>query len=271
MRALEQILNERSRQSSEFRAEADRLRQKAQAPLIELLKKDERVARGVRQLRRLAERARTGRRLVPPPIPKLAPGIASGSLSTVSTPPYFMAFGMGNGTGDRSASQDGHFSFNIRGDGHGSWAWVGVAIPFRPLFPWVRIAPFASYSYGWAALGTVFSAHTEGYVGVHIHRYDGNWKDPDPAHPDIRSSLASLWNYTAGANAQDDGTGLFSSRSEATPVFPMDTNSNYLVWAICQGACDDSGTQVFGFSVGTAAISVNASWILVEQSDRPFP
>src|SRR5262249_5754531 len=199
--ALRRQLDERARTRLAIRADSERRRLKTQAPLIDLMRGDKRVTEGLRDMQKLARQLRSRRVLRTPPLPKMGPRIAAGSIWSFTNPPFQFFHAMGGGGDSRfNADPDGTFNWFITGNGQGSWAWAGVGLAYRPLFnrTLVRIAPLASYSYLWNAYGTIFSAHSEGHIGVHVHRYNLNWQDPDPNNPDMQTYRADLWDYTAG-------------------------------------------------------------------------
>ena len=270
---LRRQLDERARTRVAIRADTERRRLKTQAPLIDLMRGDKRVADGLRDMRQLARRQRQRRVLRTPPLLQMPPRIAagSGSIWSFTTPPFPFFHAMGGGGDSRfNGGSDGGFHFSIQGNGQGSWAWAGVGLAYHPLFQrtLVRIAPSASYSYVWNAFGDIFSAHSDGHIGIHVHRYNLNWQDPDPNNPDMQTYRADLWDYTAGEDrVNQEGDGYYSSWSQATPEIPLDGNSNYLLWAVCEGYCDDSGAQLLGFSFANGDLTVQTSWILLQQWD----
>jgi hypothetical protein len=273
--ALRRQLDEQARTRVAIRADTERRRLKMQAPLIDLMRRDKRVADGLRDMRQLARRQRQRRVLRTPRLLQMPPriGAAGGSILSVTFPPFPFVHAMGGGDSDFSAAADGGINFFIRGNGHGSWAWAGVGLAYRPLFQrtFVRIAPFASYSYVWNAFGYIFSAHSEGHIGIHVHRYNLNWQDPDPNNPDMQTYRADLWDYTAGEDrVNQEGDGNYSSWSQATPEIPLDGNSNYLLWVVCEGYCDDSGIRPFGYSIANGYLTVRTGWIVLQQSDISF-
>jgi hypothetical protein len=269
MAALRRQLDEQARTRVAIRADIERCRLKMQAPLIDLMRGDKRVADALREMRQLARRQRQRRVLRTPQLLQMPPRIAAGSISSFTTPPFPFVHAMGGGDSDFNADADGGFNFSIQGNGHGSWAWAGVGLAYHPLFQrtFVRIAPLASYSYAWEAFGYIFSAHSEGHIGVHVHRYNLNWQDPDPNNPDMQTYRADLWDYTGEDRVSENGGSYYSAWSQATPEIPLDGNSNYLLWAVCEGYCNDSGQNPFGYSIGGGELSVRTSGIFLQQSE----
>ena len=179
---LEQSLRQRARAAAALRAQADKLAQAANGPLIELLARDKRARAASEASARLVRRRKTGASSLSSPLKGLKAGVSSGSIVTVVTPPYDYEWtwnweepgSHGDPSADRSKGVWGGHTDNVAS------CAAGVGIYFRPVSEraWVRFIPNVNFGYYYVANSHYHTAYTSGFLGVFISSVDSAFRDP---------------------------------------------------------------------------------------------
>jgi hypothetical protein len=243
---LRQAITERESRRAALFSEQNKLRQHLYAPVLESIRSDPRSKKASKAL--AASQKRIGRDIIKlPAIPETAFDIIESSDSSLMvTDPYdpFFAEWHDNAIVAR-AMPDGYLEGAISpGDGSG-WVWAGVGFPLLPARDRVvTITPVMFYRYAFSAFGHFgVSAHCEGALGVHVHRYDGNWQDTG----EMENSHTTIWSHTTetGIVRPDPGNTVFEQPSQ----FFLRGDSNYLIWATLEVSGNCSSGFIFDSSV----------------------
>src|SRR5262245_11266463 len=194
---LKRSISDQQQKHHRLVMEQTKLRQEINAPILDLLKSDPRSKVASKALRKTYDRLRT-EAAVDLRAPKLAysvyhPGDADNVW--IAEPSYPLQHAIKDRADDLATSEDnGHLHCIVAPRDGKAWAWAGVGlhvIPRRDLN--VRVTPHMSYRYSFLGSGNWgVSAHCEGALGIHVHRYDGDWQDTD----DTQDFRTPLWSHT---------------------------------------------------------------------------
>jgi hypothetical protein len=244
------LLKRHIRERAERRkAERDAMRpllDRAQAPLLEVIKGDADAMRSIKALRKMITR----RKLKPTwkrPRIKVEPRMVSGSGFWLKAPPYDQPFQSASGAG--TATSDINAGTYYLGSGSGNWsaesAGLGMSFFSTEENPQQRVAALVQYDYAWLDASVWYTAHNDASSNIWV------WGDSEqnwvlqagnffPAWSD-----GTAWQQTHGSGG--DGSEQFGTES-LEAFFPAAANSSYFVWVWSEGSCDDAGGNFFGFS-----------------------
>jgi hypothetical protein len=252
---LRRTIQEREKQRNALHRECEAIARKINAPIIDLLKSDPRSAEGLKELDKL--RRRTKRPLPPlPKAPKVHANLGVGSVDTIIGAPYPNHHVVQNRAVGQ-ADDSGNLRGVVHPKGGGAWIWCGVGIPFQPLWSktQVSITPSMTYNFRWWGIGSWgFSAHTEGFLGLTVDRYDNQFRQLD--HKSFRKNI---WNHTTSTNASDHGS---NSLSDTVPII-MDVYSQFLIWVTLEIYCNNTS----GWSEAYGQLQAQCLSIAIQQED----
>jgi hypothetical protein len=220
--------------------------ERAQAPLLELVKADRRAVQGVEARRKLVAAHKPKPRAKRTPL-AIAPRMVAGSGFWLKAPPYDLAFDppdSGNASGSADAAS-GTYGFGMSGGGSSSAASAGLGIWFfaTAADPAQRIAALFDFDFAWFDSSTWYTAHNDGGTNIWVWGAgEGQWVLQQGFDPSWSDGTSGLQDHGSGG----DGSEQFG-RESLEAFFPVNANSWYLVWIWSEGSCDDSN-GAFGFS-----------------------
>jgi hypothetical protein len=228
--ALRQSIAEREQKRSRLMIEQTKLRQKLYAPIIGSIKSDAGAKDAIKALKKsqgVILRTEKIPRLTP--VPQLAfDQIATSENSFMIVEPY-APFNAEHHYRSQAATSDsaGNLGASINPDDGSAWVWAGVGFPVVPgRNCMARVTPIMFYRYAFGAFGNLgVTAHCEGALGVHLHRYDSDWQDTG----EMEDFRTGIWSHTTETSIirPDPGTTVFDQSS----LLFLRGDSNYLVWA----------------------------------------
>jgi hypothetical protein len=176
-----------------------------------------------------------------------------GNRVALASPPYhhyFVQPDTSNLPDGNVSDPDGNIIISSRPESGGATAWGGVGFGFvpEPDVHVLRVHSYLSYSYHWSTTGSLFNAHSEGRIGLYVHRFNPNWA-LEPA--DTFEMLTDLWVVTSDTGHDDIPQG----RTTLINIVPIDPNSAYLIWTIAKVYCNSS-TKFVGSSRGSALLQI---------------
>lgn len=259
--ALEKHVRERSeRRKSQF-AEMRPVLERAQAPLLEIVKADASAvqtlekrrdlirARGKQKLRAIHSRM------------EIEPRVVTGSTLWLKAAPYDVPFQAANG--DATAASDinaGVYSLSMTGNGSSAAASAGLGVWFWSTeeTPSQRIAALFDYDYSWLDSSTWYTAHNDGATNIWVWGdRENDWVLRQPGF-DPNWSDGTGWLEDHGSGG--DGSEQFG-RETLEAFFPAAANSWYLAFIWSDGSCDDSSGGLFGFSFAQQVQSMSVPFV----------
>jgi len=196
--------------------------------------------------------------------------IFTGSIGATQVPPfdYKWTWHASTGTVDtlnKAANVNGNMSFDIQvysAEGTCS-ARTAVGIFFRPMTKKgiLKIWANPAINYQWSDLCNWDSAHSDGFLGLYVGRYDlsGGFVSA-PVNQKISLWDDSSWWYGQYDMGSNSGFPLFSQLN-------VDSNHWYALWVWCGGHIEAAGLEgaVFGSNAGaTLSVAVpSITWELI--------
>ena len=242
-----------------LRVKHARVMDRLQAPMLKALGKDAEARRAVSALRSLARQAR-GRKLGRPVVPVHKPRIVADLGATV-VPPYDFQKVLFSSTGapingssaDQSAGQIVSGLADDIDSPSSATVTAGVGIFFHPPTDCpgtLSISATLSFTFGWSTICGFASAHSDGWLGLAVERFD---MAGFPAGMLVDQKLSQWWADSAWLDTE-----IFSGSNTAFPLMAsctVDNQHTYHIWVRCGGSVSGAGfTNRFGGSGATSEI-----------------
>ena len=180
---LRRSISERQQKRSHIITEQNKLRQEINAPILDLMKSDSRSKAASKALRKSYDNLWTDLAVDIRSAPQLAYDIYHPTENEwFVSPSYPNHYAFHHRADDATSEDNGSLHGFVNPDGGNAWVWAGVGFPLVPGRDCtVHVTPHMYYRYKFAGIcnGGV-SAHCEGALGIHVHRYDGDWQGTDP-------------------------------------------------------------------------------------------
>lgn len=259
MADLEKELTTQFREQRAVDVEIAKYMKGLQAPLIKTLGQDDRVAAGVRGLKEID--ARLGKqRLTLARAVKEKQRIFVGSVGATVSPPYNYEWTWNATSGSPSLSVSanratGQMSFSIWNNGNdasGS-ARAALGIYFRPMVEngILRLSSSPAFNYRWHTICAFASAHSDGFIGLYVGRYNlSGGFDGAPVN-----QIISLWNDDSWWSGAGSNTGS-NSGFPLFAQFNVDSSHWYALWVWCGGRASGAGWGVFSGSGAASNLNV---------------
>ncbi len=269
MADLEKALTQHFRSQEAIRAEHRKAVEKTHGPLRDMLNENKKVAAGVKELRELQARyAKT--KIITPAVPKEQERIFTGSIAATVVPPFnydwsWQATANSPDVATSSANRNtGQMSFSAWANmDHGSSANVRAALGifFRPSVNngIVHLSSAPALNFGWGDWCTLDGAHTDGWIGLIVGRYN-------------LSGGFDAWAVNQTINLWSDdswwsGTGWQTGTNSGYPLnawFTVDSSHWYAMWIWCGGDISADGWHTFWGSGAGSSMSVSVPSITWE-------
>jgi len=260
--------------------EENKLLAKVRAPLIDIVRKDQRAVQAMHQIEKLHKRRKL--KLPLPTFRRRQPRVRFGSLELALVPPY--NWGYGNwGTGKSGALNS---AANANGDPNAgllsvgtdgnAWAAAGVGSYFYPAgytgsatgggnqSVWFT-ALLGDLSYNWYDQSTGLNASSSGYLNLFLQPYDnaGNLVTED-----VQEMQTQLWqNSTSGYDSNSNAGGpVFTSVGPMNFTTPLLNDFFYLLWATVN-VQSWAANGLLAWSNATIQLQAVVDWIIVNQGN----
>jgi hypothetical protein len=264
---LRRSISERQQKRSHIFTEQNKLRLEINAPILDLMKSDSRSKAASKALRKSYDNLWTDLAVDSRSAPQLAYDIHHPTDSEwFVSPSYPNHYAFHHRADEATSEENGHLHGSVNPDGGNAWVWAGVGFPLVPGRDCrVRVTPHMYYRYKFAAACNAgVSAHCEGALGIHVHRYDGDWQDTDPTQDFPQDFHHTIWSHTTETVVCQTS---FVDKADYWPVFSESTllslqgDSNYLIWATLEVSANCTGDGLVFFSRISADFWANCAWI----------
>lgn len=249
--ALKRDMLERFKQRKAYNDTIAPLIERAQAPMLELVKADAAAARSIEKLRSILL-ARGKKKLIKRHRPmKVEPRMVTGSGFWLKAPPYDAV--LNSSVGGASASADkvtGEYTMTMGGFGGSYSARAGFGFSFFATEdnPMQRVAALVDYDYNWLDSSWGYTAHNNAMTSIWVFGLvEGEWVLQQGG---LSPSWSDGTSWLDGLHGSNGGTGTaVYGRESLQAFFAAKANSWYLVWIFSDGSCDSHTSNLLGFSV----------------------
>jgi len=278
-KAIKSIKARNDQVVAQFRRDVAQRRQIAReqaammAPIIRLIRQDERAVAAIEKNQRRIAAQRRPKITFPKVHQRIEPHVRAGSILTVAGPPYTWEWGE-HSDADQTTwgttvaykrAPDARFNatFNA-GNGGSAWASAGVGRYFVPVgtgnSTWMRIGLYAPCEYHWQASSTLEVAHTRGFIAIYVTSWSPNGSDERVEVDRIMDPW--LWSHGTSwyQNHSDGGSAHYPSDT----YFLASAARRYAIWAWCHTS-GDASTGYIAHSYAHGSISVALPFMVFEQ------
>jgi hypothetical protein len=260
MRDLERELNKVFKAEQETRTQFNMNNRVLQESFLSSLSKDDKNATAIKALKEMDTR-QSRIKLQEPKLIKEKQRIFTGSISATVVPPFNYQWTWNAGSGgpdhlDVAANRNtGRMNFFAHTNpDHSSSGSVRTALGifFRPATSngILRLSANPAINYDWWDICAFASAHTDGFIGLYVGRYNlSGGFDAAPV-----SQQRSLWNdssWWSGGSGSGSNSGYPLSAQ-----FNVDSSHWYALWIWCGGNVSADGWHTFSGSGAGARLAV---------------
>jgi hypothetical protein len=244
--ALERHVREHFERAYTSRASVAPLLQRAQAPVLEILRNDVGAIKAVEDLRKHVRARANKKRSAHRKRIQVEPRFNSGSQFAVRALPYDSPLMLQGGSATSTANiVEGTYSIAVDGNGSSAWASAGVGmwIFCTEENPSQRIAAMVEYDYQWSDTSVAgYIAHNDGFTNIWV------WGAHEHAWVLQQGGLFPSWSDGTGWYDSHGSGGEQSGFETLEAFFPSLANSWYFAWIWTGGSCDDNSGSIVGFS-----------------------
>jgi hypothetical protein len=232
------------------------------APMIELVRQDERAVKATEARRRLILPRGKPKITFPKLSQRVESHVRAGSILNFVGPPYF-TWGdnsasdpistWGTWVADGSAPDPRINSTTNATSSAGAWSSAGIGTWFIPAASstWVRFGVYAPYEYNWRDDSNWFAAHTHGFIAILVQSFDLRGGD----RRDEVDRRIPLWSD--GSSWQEDHADSSDGYYPSDTYFLASNARQYAVWVWCSTSADaHSGSLAYSYAFGTLSASV---------------
>jgi len=260
MKDLEYELNKVFKTEVETRRQLENNTQVLRDSLTSFIGKDDKNAMAIKALKEM-DRKESRMKLERPKFLKENQRIFTGSIAATVVPPFSYQWTWNAGSGgpdhlDVSANRaTGRMDFYAHTNhDHSSSGSVRTAlgIYFRPVTSngILRVSANPSINYRWWDYCAFASAHTDGFIGLYIGRYNlSGGFDAAPVNQQRSIWNDSSWWSGGGGSGSNSGFGLSAQLN-------VDNSHWYALWVWCGGNVSAEGWHTFSGSGAGASMSV---------------